>query len=132
VLAALQVGGAGELSVLTLVTLSCVALGSLLAAAAGTRELVIAALLVAIFDLLLLRAGGIRIATAALLDARAGRMPDFAHPATTAFALAQYALSSDGDLLPATVPVAGDGGDRRAPAARARGRGAGHVVRYAN
>jgi hypothetical protein len=26
--------------------------------------------------------------------------------ATTAFALAQYALSSDGDLLPATAPVA--------------------------
>ncbi|MCA1598498.1 MAG: hypothetical protein LC769_05665 [Chloroflexi bacterium] len=25
---------------------------------------------------------------------------------TTAFALAQYALSSDGDLLPATVPAA--------------------------
>jgi hypothetical protein len=134
VLAALHVGVAGELSVLTLVMLSCVALGSLLAA------LVIAALLVAILDLVLLHAGGIRIATAALLDARAGRMPDFAQPvlgrmtigygdffvaalagaiasrrpsrqtlvalATTAFALAQYALSSVGGLLPAAVPVA--------------------------
>jgi hypothetical protein len=96
--------------------------------------------LVAVLDLVLLHAGGIRIATAALLDARLGRMPDFAQPvlgrmtigygdffvaalagaiaarqpsrqtsvalATTAFALAQYALSSDGDLLPATAPVA--------------------------
>ena len=140
VLAALHVGLAGELAVLTLVMLSCVALGSLLAAVAGIRELVIAALLVAVLDLVLMHAGGIRIATAALLDAHAGRMPDFAQPvlgrmtigygdffvaalagaiasrqpslqtvvalATTAFALAQYALSSDGDLLPATVPVA--------------------------
>ena len=90
--------------------------------------------------LVLVHAGGIRIATAALLDARIGHMPDFAQPvlgrmtigygdffvaalagaiaarqpsrqtlvafATTAFALAQYALSSDGDLLPATAPVA--------------------------
>jgi hypothetical protein len=104
------------------------------------RELVVAALLVAALDLVLVHAGGIRIATAALLDARIGRMPDFAQPvlgrmtigygdffvaalagaiaarqpsrqtlvalATTAFALAQYALSSDGDLLPATAPVA--------------------------
>ena len=140
VLAALHVGVAGELAVLTLVMLSCVALGSLLAASAGVRELVVAAVLVAVLDLLLLYAGGIRIATAALLDARLGRMPDFAQPvlgrmtigygdffvaalagaiaarqpsrqtsvalATTAFALAQYALSSDGDLLPATAPVA--------------------------
>jgi hypothetical protein len=140
VLAALHVGVAGELAVLTLVMLSCVALGSLLAASAGVRELVIAALLVAALDLVLVHAGGIRIATAALLDARIGHMPDFAQPvlgrmtigygdffvaalagaiasrqpsrqtlvafATTAFALAQYALSSDGDLLPATVPVA--------------------------
>jgi hypothetical protein len=117
-----------------------VALGSLLAASAGVRELVVAAVLVAVLDLLLLHAGGIRIATAALLDARLGQMPDFAQPvlgrmtigygdffvaalagaiaarqpsrqtpvalATTAFALAQYALSSDGDLLPATAPVA--------------------------
>ena len=94
----------------------------------------------AALDLVLLHAGGIRIATAALLDARLGHMPDFAQPvlgrmtigygdffvaalagaiaarrpsrqtlvalATTAFALAQYALSSDGDLLPATAPVA--------------------------
>jgi hypothetical protein len=140
VLAALHVGVAGELAVLSLVMLSCVALGSLLAAAAGVRELVIAALLVAALDLVLLQAGGIRIATAALLDARMGHVPDFAQPmlgrmtigygdffvaalagaiaarepsrqtlvalATTAFALAQYALSSDGDLLPATAPVA--------------------------
>jgi hypothetical protein len=140
VLAALHVGIAGELAVLTLVMLSCVALGSLLAATAGVRELVIAAVLVAALDLVLLHAGGIRVATAALLDARLGHMPDFAQPvlgrmtigygdffvaalagaiaarrpsyqtlvalATTAFALAQYALSSDGDLLPATVPVA--------------------------
>ena len=140
VLAALHVGVAGELAVLMLVMLSCVALGSLLAASAGVRELVVAAVLVALLDLVLLHAGGIRIATAALLDARLGHMPDFAQPvlgrmsigygdffvaalsgaiaarepsrqtlvalATTAFALAQYALSSDGDLLPATVPVA--------------------------
>ena len=140
VLAALHVGVAGELAVLTLVMLSCVALGSLLAASAGVRELAIAALLVAALDLVLVHAGGVRIATAALLDARLGRMPDFAQPvlgrmtigygdffvaalagaiasrkpsrqtlvafATTAFALAQYALSSDGDLLPATAPVA--------------------------
>ena len=139
-LAALHVGLAGELAVLTLVMLSCVALGSLLAAVAGVRELVIAALLVAVLDLVLMHVGGIRIATAALLDAHAGRIPDFAQPvlgrmtigygdffvaalagaiasrrpslqtvvalATTAFALAQYALSSDGDLLPATAPVA--------------------------
>jgi hypothetical protein len=117
-----------------------VALGCLLAASASVRELVIAAVLVAAVDLALLHAGGIRIATAALLDARLGQMPDFAQPvlgrmtigygdffvaalsgaiaarqpsrqtlvamATTAFALAQYALSSDGDLLPATAPVA--------------------------
>ena len=80
VLAALHVGLAGELAVLTLVMLSCVALGSLLAAVAGVRELVIAALLVAVLDLVLMHAGGIRIATAALLDAHAGRMPDFAQP----------------------------------------------------
>jgi hypothetical protein len=120
--------------------LSCVALGSLLAATARVRELAIGALLVAALDLALLRAGGIRVATSALLDARLGQMPDFAQPvlgrmtigygdffvaalagaiaarqpsrqtlialATTAFALAQYALSSDGDLLPSTVPVA--------------------------
>ena len=107
---------------------------------AGVRELVIAALLVAVLDLVLMHAGGIRIATAALLDAharaharlrpagagahddrlrrllrgRAGRRhrsaPAVAQTlvalATTAFALAQYALSSDGDLLPATAPVA--------------------------
>ena len=87
-----------------------------------------------------MHAGGIRVATAALLDARLGQVPDFAQPvlggmtigygdffvaalagaiasrqpsyqtavalATTAFALLQYALSTDGDLLPATVPVA--------------------------
>ena len=87
-----------------------------------------------------MHAGGIRVATAALLDARMGQVPDFAQPvlggmtigygdffvaalagaiaarqpslpeavalATTAFALLQYALSTDGDLLPATVPVA--------------------------
>jgi hypothetical protein len=139
-LAALHIGIAGELAVLMLVMLSCVALGSVLAACAGVRELVVAAVLVAALDLVLLHAGGIRIATAALLDARLGHMPDFAQPvlgrmtigygdffvaalagaiaarrpsrqtlvalATTAFALAQYALSSDGDLLPATAPVA--------------------------
>ena len=38
-LAALHVGVAGELAVLTLVMLSCVALGSLLAASAGVRGL---------------------------------------------------------------------------------------------
>ena len=43
---------------LTLVMLSCVALGSLLAAVAGVRELVIAALLVAVLDLVLMHAGG--------------------------------------------------------------------------
>jgi hypothetical protein len=80
VLAALHVGVAGELAVLMLVMLSCVALGSLLAASAGVRELVIAAVLVAGLDLVLLHAGGIRVATAALLDARVGRMPDFAQP----------------------------------------------------
>jgi hypothetical protein len=140
VLAGLNVGLAGELAVLMLVMLSAVALGSLLAAAAGVRELVVAALLVAALDLVLMHAGGIRTATSALLDARIEHMPDFAQPvlgrmtigygdffvaalagaiaarrpsrqtlvalATTAFALAQYALSSDGDLLPATVPVA--------------------------
>jgi hypothetical protein len=139
-LAALQVGVAGEVAVLMLVMLSCVALGSLLAACAGVRELVIAALLVAALDLVLMKAGGIRIATAALLDAHIQPLPDFAQPvlgrmtigygdffvaalagaiaarqpshqtlvalATTAFALAQYALSTEGDLLPATAPVA--------------------------
>ena len=80
VLAALHVGVAGELAVLMLVMLSCVALGSLLAASAGVRELVIAAVLVAALDLVLLHAGGIRVATAALLDARLGHMPDFAQP----------------------------------------------------
>jgi hypothetical protein len=63
-----------------LVMLSCVALGSLLAASAGVRELIVAAVLVAVLDLVLLYAGGIRIATAALLDARLGHMPDFAQP----------------------------------------------------
>jgi MYXO-CTERM domain-containing protein len=139
-LAALQVGVAGEVAVLMLVMLSCVALGSLLAACAGVRELVVAALLVAVLDLVLMQAGGIRIATAALLDAHIEHLPDFAQPvlgrmtigygdffvaalagaiaarqpshqtlvalATTAFALAQYALSTEGDLLPATAPVA--------------------------
>jgi hypothetical protein len=139
-LAALHIGVAGELAVLTLVMLSCVALGSLLAATARVRELAIGAILVAALDLALLRAGGIRIATSALLDARLGQMPDFAQPvlgrmtigygdffvaalagaiaarqpsrqtlialATTTVALAQYALSTDGDLLPSTVPVA--------------------------
>jgi hypothetical protein len=33
-------------------------------------------------------------------------MPRRVAQATTAFAPAQYALSSDGDLLPATAPVA--------------------------
>jgi hypothetical protein len=60
--------------------LSCVALGSLLAATAAVRELVVAALLVAALDLALMHAGGIRIATAALLDAHVGDMPDFAQP----------------------------------------------------
>jgi ABC-type Na+ efflux pump permease subunit len=80
VLAALHVGVAGELAVLTLVMLSCVALGSLLAAAAGVRELVIAS--------------------------RQPSRQTLVAFATTAFALAQYALSSHGDLPPATVPVA--------------------------
>jgi hypothetical protein len=46
---------------------------------------------------------------AALSGAIAAREPSrqtLVALATTAFALAQYALSSDGDLLPATVPVA--------------------------
>ena len=46
---------------------------------------------------------------AALAGAIAARKPSrqtLVALATTAFALAQYALSSDGDLLPATVPVA--------------------------
>ena len=119
--------------------LSCVALGSLLAAVAGVRELVIAALLVAVLDLVLMHAaasgsppprsstrtsGHTRLRPAGarahddrlrrLLRGRAGgrdrSAPAVAQTvvalATTAFALAQYALSSDGDLLPATVPVA--------------------------
>ncbi len=139
-LAGLRVGVAGELAVLMLVMLSCVALGSLLAAVANVRALVVAAVLVAALDLALVHVGGIRVATAALLDARAGAMPDFAQPvlghmtigygdffvaalagaiaarrprhqwvvalATTCFAFTQYALSTDGDLMPATVPVA--------------------------
>ena len=80
VLAGLHAGVAGQLAVLTLVMLSCVALGSLLAAAAGVRELVVAAVLVVALDLVLLHAGGIRVATAALLDARLGHVPDFAQP----------------------------------------------------
>ena len=80
VLAALQAGVAGEVAVLMLVMLSCVALGSLLAACAGVRELVVAALLVAVLDLVLMQAGGIRIATAALLDAHIEHLPDFAQP----------------------------------------------------
>ena len=46
---------------------------------------------------------------AALAGAIAARQPSRQTSvalATTAFALAQYALSSDGDLLPATAPVA--------------------------
>ena len=46
---------------------------------------------------------------AALAGAIAAREPSrqtLVALATTAFALAQYALSSDGDLLPATAPVA--------------------------
>jgi CHASE2 domain-containing sensor protein len=46
---------------------------------------------------------------AALAGAIASRQPSLQAVvalATTAFALAQYALSSDGDLLPATAPVA--------------------------
>ena len=46
---------------------------------------------------------------AALSGAIAARQPSrqtLVALATTAFALAQYALSSDGDLLPATAPVA--------------------------
>jgi hypothetical protein len=46
---------------------------------------------------------------AALAGAIAARRPSrqtLVALATTAFALAQYALSSDGDLLPATAPVA--------------------------
>jgi hypothetical protein len=46
---------------------------------------------------------------AALSGAIAARQPSrqtLVAMATTAFALAQYALSSDGDLLPATAPVA--------------------------
>jgi hypothetical protein len=139
-LAGLNGGVAGELAVLTLVMLSCVALGSLLAATARLRGLAIGALLVAALDLALMRLGGIRVATSALLHARPGPLPDFAQPvlghmtigygdffvaalagavaarrpsrqtavalATTAFALGQYALSTDGDLLPSTVPVA--------------------------
>ncbi|HEX6619950.1 MAG TPA: hypothetical protein VF024_09850 [Solirubrobacteraceae bacterium] len=79
-LAALHVGLAGELAVLMLVMLSCVALGSLLAASAGVLELVVAA--------------------------RKPSRQTLVALATTAFALAQYALSSDGDLLSATAPVA--------------------------
>jgi hypothetical protein len=139
-LAALNRGILGELAVLMLVMLSCVALGSLLAATARMRLLAIAALLVAALDLALVRVGGIRLATSALLDAKVGSLPDFAQPvlghmtigyadffvaalagavaarhpsrqtavalATTTVALAQYALSSDGELLPSTVPVA--------------------------
>ena len=164
VLAGLHVGLAGELAVIMLVMLSAVALGSLLAATAGVRELVVAALLVAALDLVLMHAGGIRPATVALLDARIEHMPDFAQPVlgrmtigygdffvaalagaiaarepsrqtvvalgTTAFALAQYALSSDGDLLPATAPVA-VALVLTAVVARLR-RGSGDIVRYAN
>jgi hypothetical protein len=133
-------GLAGELAVLMLVMLSCVALGSLLAATARLRGLAIGALLVGALDLALVHLGGIRPATSALLHAHPGPLPDFAQPvlghmtigygdffvaalagavasrrpsrqtavalATTAFALVQYALSSHGDLLPSTVPVA--------------------------
>jgi hypothetical protein len=162
-LAALQAGLAGEVAVLMLVMLSCVALGSLLAACAGVRELVVAALLVAVLDLVLMQAGGIRIATAALLDAHIEHLPDFAQPvlgrmtigygdffvaalagaiaarqpshqmlvalATTAFALAQYALSTEGDLLPATAPVAVA---MVVAALATRWRQRRRVVRYAN
>jgi hypothetical protein len=130
----------GELAILALVMLSCVALGSLLAASARGRDLALAAMLVAALDLVLVHAGGISAATSALLDARVGDIPDFAQPVlgsmtigygdffiaglagaiaarwpsrqraiaagTTAFALVQYALSTDGELLPATLPVA--------------------------
>lgn len=140
-LAALNSGVPGEVAALMLVMLSCVALGSLLAATARVRGLAIGALLVAVLDLALVHVGGIRVATSALLDASTRHMPDFAQPvlghmtigyadffvaalagavaarqpsrqtavavATTAFALGQYALSTDGELLPSTVPVAG-------------------------
>jgi hypothetical protein len=138
--AALKGGVPGELAALSLVMLSCVALGSLLAATARVRGLAVGALLVAALDLALVHLGGIRVATVALLHAHPGPLPDFAQPvlghmtigyadffvaalagavaarrpprqtavalATTAFALGQYALSSDGELLPSTVPVA--------------------------
>jgi hypothetical protein len=139
-LAALNAGIAGELAAITLVMLSCVALGSLLAATARIRGLAIGALLVAALDLALVHVGSIRLATTALLDASTRHLPDFAQPvlghmtigysdflvaalagavaarhpsrqtavavATTTFALAQYALSANGELLPSTVPVA--------------------------
>jgi hypothetical protein len=139
-LAALNAGVAGELAALVLVMLSCVALGSLLAATARLRGLAIGALLVAALDLAMVHVGSIRLATTALLDASTQHVPDFAQPvlghmtigyadflvaalagavaarqpsrqtavavATTAFALVQYALSTDGELLPSTVPVA--------------------------
>jgi hypothetical protein len=133
-------GLAGELAALALVMLSCVALGSLLAATARLRGLAIGALLVAALDAGLVHFGGVRLATSALLEASARHMPDFAQPVlghmtigygdffvaalagaiaarrpsrqtavavvTTLFALGQYAFSTDGELLPATVPVA--------------------------
>jgi hypothetical protein len=139
-LAALDTGVPGELAALALVMLSCVALGSLLAATARIRGLAIGALLVAALDLALMHVGGIRLATSALLNASPTHMPDFAQPvlghmtigyadffvaalagavaarqpsrqtavavATTTFALMQYALSTNGELLPSTVPVA--------------------------
>ena len=79
-LAGLNGGVLGELAVLMLVMLSCVALGSLLAATAHLRGLAIGALLVAALDLALMHLGGIRLATSALLDAKTGPMPDFAQP----------------------------------------------------
>jgi hypothetical protein len=139
-LAVLNTGVPGELAALMLVMLSCVALGSLLAATTRVRWLAVGALLIAALDMALMRVGGIRLATSALLHASTSHMPDFAQPvlghmtigygdffvaalagavaarrpsrqtavavATTAFALAQYAFSTDGELLPSTVPVA--------------------------
>jgi hypothetical protein len=70
----------GELAVLTLVMLSCVALGSLLAACAGVRELVVAACSWPRWTSCSCTRAASASPRAALLDARLGHMPDFAQP----------------------------------------------------
>jgi hypothetical protein len=124
-LAALNAGVPGELAILLLVMLSSVALGSLLATFVHARELAIGAILLAGLDLLLLHAGGIRLATTALLDARAGELPDFAQP------VLGHMTIGYGDFLVAALAGAVAAGRRSRQTAVAIGTTAFALAQYA-